>query len=284
MAMGARRERAVTPAQGCAEGRDSVVLFLPGIGASGNEWKFVIDRLGDTGWDVAHGAALLPNAAVGAGLPTVQSLATAMKRDVEGLGYETVVVVAHSLGCFVGLELCRVMSGRVKAAVLVNGSLVTAARCLDNPAVVVQSNPWLCLNLLRIFGMMSIPAPGMVRRDIAARKWASDLVLGGLIGKSVIESHEQRRVLVEESGSVATMLVLWRNRHYWQELLSYAGSIGVDLLFVNGDADPLSSDVEARRMSGLFPNAEVVTLGDVGHVAPLEAPERVASVVRDRLR
>lgn len=48
-----------------------------------------------------------------------------------------------------------------------------------------------------------------------------------------------------------------------------------------GDADRLTPDKQARRLADSLPQAELVMLADVGHMAPLEAHEEVTTRLRD---
>jgi pimeloyl-ACP methyl ester carboxylesterase len=51
--------------------------------------------------------------------------------------------------------------------------------------------------------------------------------------------------------------------------------LSVPVLVIGGSADPFTPPAETARLAGLIPNAQLVELAGVGHLAPLEAPDAV---------
>jgi len=257
----------------------NLVLFLSGLSGSSAQWDLVLPQLEGKSWDFAYGAPILPNVAFNGRRPTVTALAALIADEIRRLNYTSVIVVAHSVGSFVALGVCRLLPGVVKTAILINGGLTTVAKFLDKPAREMIRNPGPCLSALRLFILVGSPAPARVKRAIASSERSSKAVLGNLVSKQSLASEEQRRSMIERAGSPDSIRALWDNRHHWQQFVSYAGDISARVIFLVGDQDPMSSEIDTRSMAALLPHASVEVLKGVGHAAPIETGKAVAKVI-----
>lgn len=256
-----------------------LVLFLPGLSGNTSQWDLVLPKLAESHVAVAYGAPILPNPAFGDSRPTVTGLAKLLAEEIEKIGCPSVIVVAHSVGAFVALALCRLLPQVVVSVVIINGGLATVGRFLDRPAAEMLRNPKTCLNALRLFALAGSPAPDRLKRAVLSHPRLGRMLLGSLVGEQTLASEEQRASIAESAGSFDVLRALWDNRHHWPELQSYAGTISTRVVFVVGDQDPMSSEADTRVMASLLSNAEVLVSHGAGHLAPVETANVVAQLV-----
>jgi pimeloyl-ACP methyl ester carboxylesterase len=260
----------------------TLVVFVPGLAGNARQWDLVLPQLGDLPADLAYGAPLLPHPAFRGTRPTASALALAYADDLSREDRRDVVIVAHSVGTFVALGVARHIPEIVKEVIAVNGGLATAARFLDQPVREFTKRPRGCLNALRLFALVGIPVPPVVKRATANSKSLSRAVLGGLVSDAALNSVERRRIIVEEGGKPQAMQTLWCNRHHWRKFRSYAGQIQSRCVFLVGEQDPIAGVKDTKDMAGLL-NAELTELRrlpGVGHAAPVENAEEVTAAIR----
>jgi pimeloyl-ACP methyl ester carboxylesterase len=86
------------------------------------------------------------------------------------------------------------------------------------------------------------------------------VIVGNLVSESALETPERRAVIVNEAGGLSVLASLWKNRHYWRELVAYADEICTDVLIIVGDKDPVSTLEDAKAMTALLPRAKYALL------------------------
>lgn len=260
-----------------------LVLFLSGISGNRAQWELVHSRIPGDMADIGFAAPILPNVAFNGARPTVTGLVHLIAKEVDSAGYDRVVLVAHSVGSFVALGMCRILEGRVKSAILVNGGLATVARFLDRPVKEFRQHPRTCLTALKLFALVGSPAPERLKRSVMESERSSKALFGNLVSSETLESAEHRRSLMTDAGSSAIPRTLWVNRHHWREFSSYAGEISNDVVFLVGDQDPMTSEADTEDMASLLPHSTVLVLPGIGHAAPVETAGAVAELVLEKL-
>ena len=260
-------------------GRSTLIVFVPGLAGNAKQWDLVLPRLADLPVDLAYGAPLLPGPVFRGARPMASALADAYAEELGRENRRDVIIVAHSVGTFVALDVARKVPGLVKEVIAVNGGLTTPARFLDRPVRTFRERPRECLNALRLFALVGIPTPPAVKRAIASSERLSRAVFGGLVSDAALKSVERRRILADEGGKPKAMLTLWCNRHHWREFRGYTRQIKPWCMFLAGEQDPVAGVSNTKDMAGLLPNAEVTPLSGVGHAAPVENPEAVSAVI-----
>lgn len=259
---------------------DCLVLFLAGLTGSKAQWDLVVGVL-DTGKsDVAYGAPIMPNQALDGARPEVVVLADRIAAQVRTRHYTSVVLAAHSVGSFVALAIARQLPV-TSAVVLVNGGLTTVAEFLDAPARTFARRPRTCLTALKLFVLAGAPAPGRLKRSIAASERLSRLMLGGLVSGAAVDSGPKRESLIVGGGGFDVFKALWWNRHHWPEFLGYAKRIEPPVRILAGDRDPMATVADSNAMAALLPDATVTVLDGVGHAAPLETADGVAHSIEE---
>jgi pimeloyl-ACP methyl ester carboxylesterase len=223
------------------------LVLLHGLGANGRVW--------DT-WPDAKYAPDLPGHGAAAPLPsyTFAALAEAVAADLAVR--RDVVVLGHSLGGVIALELA---SGRYD---------VTVSRVV---ALGVKVN-WTADDLGRATALSQKPVTWFDTRDEAAARFLKVSGLLGLVdpagvvvGQGIVENDGRWRLAMDP----ATFGV------GAPDMPALIAASQADVVLARGEHDPMNSDAELHAL-----HQQVVTLPGLGHNAQVEDPEAVAALVR----
>jgi len=263
----------------------TLLVFVPGLAGNKRQWELVLRKLDNLPVDRAYGAPLLPHPVFRGGKVSAPELAQAYADELRREGRRNVIIVAHSVGTFVALNVASIASEIVKEVIAVNGGLMIPAKFLDHPWKTFRERPRDCLNALRLFALVGTPTLPAVKRAIANSERLSRAVFGGLVSDAALNSVERRRILAGEGGEPRAMQTLWYNRHHWQEFGRYSDEIKSRCLFLAGDRDPIAGVNDTEHMAALLQKAQVKTetMKGVGHAGPVEDPEYVSARIRESL-
>ena len=185
----------------------------------------------------------------------------AMARRVLAVVPGELVVVAHSMGTRVAMEIGRLAGDRVRAMVLANGA----------PGVALAGEG----------------AKRQVRIDAAhadmagyAAAWVPTVVAKASLQRGDLVARV--RQMVVDCGPVAherqNRALLTR-----PDAAGYVGGFGFPVLLITGDEDHLAPQADQMAFAALFRRAEVRVLAGAGHLTPFEQPEAVVAVISDWL-
>jgi magnesium chelatase accessory protein len=247
-------------------GHGTPVLLLHGAGASSHSWAplvallqarmrlFVPDLPG-------HGFTGSPK-----GRARLSDVATDIAALVIHEGQQPEIVVGHSAGAAVALELVRRGLLSPKRLVLVNAALEdfrgAAGWLFPMLAKALALNP-----LTRFFLSTGASSTAQVRSLIRAT--------GADLPEERLKPYAElfgRRAHVD--GTLA-MMAQWS----LADLNGALPAIATPTLFLHGARDKAVDVSVARRAAAAMPNARLVVLDGVGHLAHEEAPERVAAEI-----
>lgn len=116
--------------------------------------------------------------------------------------------------------------------------------------------------------------------------WVAGAMLPALLGETTrarrpaVEARLRELIAAQPAAAVAWAQRAMAGRPSSLDALAAAT---VPALVVRGTEDTLIPAGEADRMVAALPDAELVDLAGVGHLAPLEAPDELAAVVADWL-
>lgn len=246
-------------------GRGAEILLLHGAGASAHSWHRVMARLEPCYRLIApdlpgHGFTRSPRGR--ARLPDVA-------RDVVGLldrlGAQPRIVVGHSAGAAIALEIARQGALPLDGIVAVNGALED----FRGPAGVLFPMMARALSLNPLTGFFLSRGSSTAQVQSIVGSTGSDLDQDAL---SLYGRLIARRSHVE--GTLA-MMAQWSLR----DLSASLPSITVPTLFVHGARDQAVRISVAERAAAAMPNARLIRLPSVGHIAQEEDPERVAQEI-----
>jgi magnesium chelatase accessory protein len=241
------------------------VLLLHGAGASAHSWHPLMARLDDHFTLIApdlpgHGFTRSPK-----GRSSLPQVARDIAALMDRMGAAPRVILGHSAGGAIALEIARQGLMSLDRIVVINGALEdfrgAAGVLFPVMARIMAMNPLTGLFLshggseARVRNL--IGATGTTLRPEALALYARLMA---------------RRSHVE--GTLA-MMAQWSLR----ELNAALPSIRVPTLFLHGDRDQAVRIAVAERAAATMPNAQVHALPGVGHIAQEEAPDIVAAEV-----
>lgn len=243
------------------------VLLLHGAGSSSHSWAGLIPHLADRHRVIAldlpgHGWTRSPR-----GRARLGDVATDIATLCAQESWAPELVIGHSAGGAVGLELARQGLLQPRHLVVINGALESfrgaAGVLFPVMAKVLALNPFT--GLLISQGSRSV---SQVRSILASAGTTLDDA-----GLARYAHLIQRRTHVD--GTLA-MMAQWS----LDDLNGALPRIAVPTLFVHGENDGAVAVTVARRAASVMPAADLVTLPGIGHLAQEEAPETVADLIR----
>ena len=221
------------------------LVLVPGIMSDRRTWAPLAAALG--GQFAVHDADTTQD-------DTIEAMARRALAAVAG----EMVIVAHSMGTRVAMEMGRLAGDRVRAMVLSNGACgaATAAEGPKRQARIDEANA-----------------------DMAAyaAAWVPTVVAEGNLGRADLVA-QVRQMVVDCGPEVHAR----QNRALLTrpDAGSYVGGFGFPVLLITGDQDHLSSEADQRAFAARFQRAEVQVIARAGHLTPFEQPEAVVRAVQ----
>lgn len=254
-------------------GTGPAALLLHGTGASTHSFRDLLPILARHLTVVApdlpgHGFTARPADPAGLSLPAMSAGVAAL---LQVLGIAPQVAVGHSAGAAILCRGCIDGAFAPRALVSLNGALLPLPG-LRHPAFTplvraAVSGEWLP----RWF----------------ARRMASDAEVGRLLGRTGSELDARGTELYARlsrtpghTGAALAMMGHWDTRPLEADLPKLAAP----LLLVVGAQDRMIMPGEATRVRRLVPQARIIQLPGLGHLAHEEAPARIAEIVLTHAR
>jgi len=255
-------------------GQGPPLVLLHGIMLSSALWVHQLRDLADHHRVIAvdlrgHGQSLPGSSPAG-----IERLAADVGVVLETLGVENAVVVGHSMGGMVALQLVAGLPlpdrhRRVAGLVLVSTTAGPFASLPGWTGVVRATGPVTARALLigERWGAKALPS-----RDL--RWWLTRLGFGAdapAVQVRFVEAMHRgtpSRTLSDLIPSLATF-----------DLSARLGSLDVPVLVVVGSHDKLTAPRLARRMAGALPEAQLVELARCGHMPMLERRHEFSRLV-----
>src|SRR5262245_3311405 len=255
-------------------------LLCDGIACDGFIWKYLWDELADR-LTVAHfhyrghGRSSAPADRERIGVVAHAEDADAVRRS---LGDPPVVLVGHSFGSQVALELYRLRKENIRALVFLCGSFgrVTytfkgtdlLATLLPDIAAFAHLHPHIARGI-----WSHVP----VQAALTVARWTGDLDVSKVSADDVAPYFEHVKNL---DFSMFLDMLRAVGEHSAEDLLAL---VDVPTLVVAGDRDSFTPPEVSRAMCEAIPNAEFVLLKGGSHLGPLERREEVRSAICDFL-
>jgi pimeloyl-ACP methyl ester carboxylesterase len=185
-------------------------------------------------------------------------LAGDILRLLDRLGIEKTVLAGHSMGGYVSLAFARSYPDRLAGL-----ALVTSQAAADPTER--KEGRYLLANEVEKGGVLAVVEANLERyspkEDVLAR--TREIMLGcNPVG-------------------VAAALRGMAERY---DLTSFLPAIDIPSLVITGEVDALISPERGIEAAKLLPQAQLVTVAGGGHMPMLEAPETVASALRELMR
>lgn len=274
-------ETSSSPALPIDEGQGATVLLVHGQPGGGADWEPVARLLAADyhvlapdrpGW----GANPRPATTLRGNAAALARLCSDRRAPGALLDTSPVVVVGHSLGGGIALLLALEHPELVGALVLV--APVGVGEALG------RSDRLLAVPVLGS-GMLRAGAAVLHRGADVGRRLSERSAGNRLIGR-VTRSGSLRAVMAEgerEVGARERRSFLVEQRAVIEEtpaIESRLPSLRVPCVVIHGRADHIVPVAAGRRLAGVIPGAELVTVARAGHRIAFEQPELVADAVR----
>jgi len=242
-----------------ADRRAPPLVLIHGIGADGRMFAPVVERLADSArivvWDLpGYGGKALDGAL------TFPGLAAALAADLDALGIERAVVLGHSIGGMVAQELAATSPHCVRALILSATTAVFGSRdgSFQREFVKARLGP---LDAGRTMAQMAAQAAPRLVGSAAAPEAAPELVrLTSEVPEVTFRAAIRCLVTFDRRADLAR--------------------ISVPTLLIAGEEDTNAPLKTMTRMAEVVPGARLEVLRGIGHLAPLECPDRYADIVR----
>jgi magnesium chelatase accessory protein len=253
-------------------GSGPVLLLVHGTGAATHSWRDMLPPLAEHFTVIApdlpgHGFTELPP-------PhrlSLPAMADALAELLDVLELSPELAVGHSAGAAILVRMC--LDGRIAPAALVSlsGALL--------PLPGLQGH--LFSPVARLLALTSL-TPRLVAwsaRDPAM----VDRLLAGTGSRLDARGFDLYARLARDRGQIAGALGMMAN---WElrDLEAELAHLETPLVLVAADRDRMISPGHARRIRRLLPQAEVVRMPDLGHLAHEERPADAVAIVLDVAR
>ncbi|MBV9803163.1 MAG: 2-succinyl-6-hydroxy-2,4-cyclohexadiene-1-carboxylate synthase [Solirubrobacterales bacterium] len=235
------------------------IVLLHGFTHTGASWEAVVAALGE------RYRALAPDIR-GHGTRSEAEPVTleAVLGDLAALAPERFTLVGYSMGGRIALHAAVALGARIERLVLIGASpglaeaAERAARRAADEALADE------LSVLSI--------------DQLAARWARTPVLAGQPPAVAAAVHADR---LRNSPAGLARALRGLGTGVLPSLWDRLGEIAMPVAVVVGERDQKFSAI-AERMAGALPRAEVVVVPGTGHAVHVEAPARVAALIRRR--
>ena len=250
-------------------GQGPVVLLLHGTGAATHSWRDLAPILGREFTVVApdlpgHGFTEMP--------PTEMLSLPGMARGVSALmralGMAPALVVGHSAGAAVALQMSLSHGVDPKAVVGLNSALMPMRGLvgrLFSPIAKIMA----CGTLM----------PRVFARSARDRRQAEKLLhgTGSTLDERGIDLYARLFRSPRHASAALGMMARWD----LDALLRAVPRLETDLVLVVGENDTTVPPSDSSRVGTMVPGTRLVTLRRLGHLAHEEDPEAVARIISD---
>jgi pimeloyl-ACP methyl ester carboxylesterase len=257
------------------------VLLCDGLGCDGFIWRYLKPALTRkhrvVHWHYpGHGRSPPPSDARGFSMPSFADDAVTV---LDAARVERAVVIGHSMGVQLALEMHRRHPARVEALVLVCGSPGHPLDTFHDTSVLRWLLPFLRRTTEAVPQGVSALTRAAVRSGLALQLALLFEVNPELVHREDLEPYFAHLLSMDPRLFLRTMQAA--SEHSAEDHLS---AVDVPTLVIGGDRDRFTPPWLSRRMALAIPGAELVMVPGGSHTTPLEAPGPVEQAVADFLR
>lgn len=228
----------------------AVLVTIPGIMSDARTWAPLARDL-EPQVDGVHVADTTQDS-------TLEKMAARALRDTQG----DLIVVAHSMGGRVAMEMGRQAPERIKAMILSSTSA-------EGPGANEKAHREARINEAN--ADMAVYATNWAPKVLSKKNSENE----GLVAR-IRQMVEDCGAAVHERQNSALL-----NR---PDATTYIGDFPFPVLLITGAEDHLSTEAVHDAMAAMIPDAKSVVFADAGHLLPFEQPETVSATVLDWLQ
>lgn len=249
-------------------GEGPALLLIHGTGAATHSWRDTLPILAEHYTVIAPD---LPGHGFTTGRPsgglTMPAIAKALGELVGALQMEPQIIAGHSAGAAIGIRMALDGVASSSALIGINAAL------LPFPGLAAQLFPTLARMLF-----VNPFAPHIFAGIARSGQTASFLArsTGSRIDAAGVDFYARLFATPAQCAGAITMMADWDLAGLKRDL----SRLATPLLLIHGEADSAIPARNAREAAALAPDAEVVLLPGLGHLAHEERPGEVASLIR----
>ncbi|HEX7477813.1 MAG TPA: alpha/beta fold hydrolase [Polyangiales bacterium] len=263
-----------------SRGTGAALVLLDGIGCDGWAWVHIQPHLA-LHYRVVHchyrghgrsGAPVDPTAA------DIETLSDDVLRVLDKAQIERAVLLTHSMGSQVALELYRTHPERVRALVLACGSYGRITHTFHGTDILSRVLPTLITNT-RKYGALARALWGRLPPALSYRvaSWLREIDGATL-------RPEDFRLYVEHLSDIELDVYLTMLQHAGEHSAEdMLGSIRVPTLVIAAERDTFTPRDVTKHMAEQIPGAVYRELRGASHAAPSEQPELINACIDDFL-
>ncbi len=243
-------------------GNGPPVVFLAGLSLDTGTWDELDRCLQDHCTLVKVDCRGSGKSDVPRGPYSIEDMAEDIRQFGLGLGLENAIVVGHSMGGFIALELAR------RKEKLVGGLVLVSTSPTGKPDALGMSP-----KVAKAFNRKIGPLAEIVRENmevgLGRRIWATN--------RQRVEREIERRLEHPPRGAGFMGQTEAANRF---DARGRLGEISVPCRIVHGKVDEVAPVARAMELYRGIPNAKIALLENVGHFPQLEDPENLSLEIR----
>lgn len=251
-------------------------LLLHGLGNSLDFWAAVAPTLAGNRRTIAVDIPGFGQSRTAPGQITLHGAADALLRLCDTLSVKDCVLVAHSMGAFVALQMISQAPAGFRRLILVDGTLGRAVMVLRSPRQAV-ADPALTGYVLAQFAGGVVPLSGRALRLLTGSRLLRHATLWPYVARPGQTDPALLARALADNGSTGVAQALDAARHVDYTGLLRSVTCPVDLVW--GAADHLIEQADIDQARAELPVERTLRLADCGHWPMIEQPAALARFI-----
>jgi pimeloyl-ACP methyl ester carboxylesterase len=225
------------------------LVTIPGIMSDARTWEPVADGL-QNGFNCKHVADTSRD-------NSLEGMAIRVLEAVEG----ELVILSHSMGGRIAMEIGRLAPERVRGIVLSNTGHKAAAEGEESHRMARIAEANADMKTYATNWVPKVVAPANAQnRELVSR-------IEAMVEGCPADVHARQNLALLKRPDASV----------------YLGRFSFPVLLITGSEDKLSPPALHDEIAALIPDAETVVIAGAGHLLPFERPDEVLETVRDWL-
>lgn len=256
------------------------IVLIDGIGCDGFAWRYLAPRLAANHQVVhphfrGHGRSGPP---VDRTKLSIEDLARDLRRVVDHLGLDQLVVAGHSMGVQVALEYYRQNAADVGGLILMCGSFGRITSTFHGTNLLERALPGLVRGT-HLFPKLARAVWGRIPTNVAFRVARA----GGQLDAGRIQEEDFQRYWEHASLMDPDVFLRMLDHAGTHDAREFLGDIEVPTLVVAAEHDTFTPLALAEEMAAAIPTSDLEVIEDASHAAPVEQPDSIAERIEDFL-
>lgn len=256
------------------------MLLIDGIGCDGFAWRYLGPTFARQRRVIhphlrGHGRSGPPKDPERVG---IEDLVDDLRVVADHLEVERAILVAHSMGVQVALELAHQYEDRVAALVLACGTFGRITSTFHGTDLLAQILPSL-VRSTRSFPGVARAVWGRVPAALAFRVACA----GGELDVDRIQEEDFERYWEHAALMDPDVFLPMLERAGHHDARDFLTTVSVPTLIIAAEHDTFTPTPLAEEMADAIPGAQLEVIAEASHAAPVEQPDRIADCIEEFL-